>query len=101
MENSTNRRKTGEEERGAERRIRVTTSLTTSRISNPLFLFNLAFVTKGQLAEQSSRATTKNELTFIIVIPNIFGCPMIKFISFCPKMINSTDFVNPTIMLSQ
>ena len=46
-------------------------------------------------------ATTKNELTFIIVIPNISGCPMIKFISFCPKMINSTDFVNPTIMPSQ
>ena len=47
----------------------------------------------------------RSDKEFIIVIPNISAAaadqPMIKFISFCPKMINSADFVIPTIMPAQ
>ena len=46
----------------------------------------------------------RGDKEFIIVIPNISASPrpaMIKFISFCPKMMNSADFVIPTIMPTQ
>ena len=67
-----------------------------------LFLFNLPFVTRPG-SWWSNQVRSDKE--FIIVIPNIsaaaIGPTMIKFISFCPKMINSADFVIPTIMPTQ
>ena len=85
---------------GAESRICVTQLTTSSRISKPPCFCSIYHLWRTrQLVEQSSEKRQRiyncNSKYFVR------GRPMIKFISFCPKMINSADFVIPTIMPTQ
>ena len=82
--------------RGGVLRAAFALLLTTSRISNLPVFVQFTICDEGQLAKQSSEKRQR-----------IYNCnskyfsrgPMIKFISFCPKMINSADFVIPTTIM--
>ena len=90
--------RTGKKRRGgAESRICVTPN-DIAHFKAPVFV-QFTICDEGQLVEQSSEKRQRiyncNSKYFVR------GRPMIKFISFCPKMINSADFVIPTIMPTQ